>query len=99
MTMPDRDPRNPLDVKTKALPYRQGPTTGPDWGAGFMLGLFALFVAFAAVFYFTRDNGSTVAVDDRPAATAPSTTGTRSSQMPLPNTPTPPTVPSPSQPK
>jgi hypothetical protein len=91
MTMPDRDPRNPLDINTKARPYRQGPTTGPDWGAGFMIGLFALFVAFSLVFYFNKDHSSTAAVDDRPAATAPSTTGTRSSEMPLP---TPPTVPS-----
>ena len=63
-----------------------------------MLGLIALFVAFGLAFYFTHDT-STVAVQDRPAATAPSTTGTRSSEMPLPNTPTPPTVPSPSQPQ
>ena len=97
MTMPDRDPRNPLDVNPQPRPYRKAPTTGPDWGAGFMLGLIALFVAFSAVFYFTKDNGHTATVDDRPAATAPSTTGTRSSDLPLPKTPTPPTVPSPSQ--
>lgn len=64
-----------------------------DMSAVMMLGIMALFAAFALWFYMTSGEHS-VATDDRPAVTQ-TTTGAGTREAPLPNTPTPPTVPSP----
>lgn len=70
---PGRDPQNPLDVNPQPRVYREGRTsTNTAW----LLGAIALLVVGALTWYGMRD-GTNVATSDRPAVTAPNTTGAK----------------------
>ena len=88
---PDRDARAPADVSPNRRPHERG---GTGLSVALMLALMAAFVAVGFWFYATQD--TTTLVGDRPAAER-TTTGTTPKEAPLPNTPTPPTAPSPQQ--
>jgi hypothetical protein len=83
---PDRDTRAPADVSPNRRPYERSGVS-----AALMLCLMAAFVAVGFWLYMTND--SNVATDNRPAAER-TTTGAAPQERPLPETPTPPTVPS-----
>jgi ferric-dicitrate binding protein FerR (iron transport regulator) len=87
---PDRDARAPADISPNRRPYERA---GAGLSVALMLALMAAFVAVGFWFYATSD-GTTVATGERPAAEQ-ATTGAGSQEPPLPNTPTPPTAPSP----
>jgi hypothetical protein len=89
---PDRDSRAPADVSPNTRPYERD---RPDLSVIAMLGIMAAFIGFGLWFYMTGGEHS-VAHDDRPAVTG-TTTGSGTREAPLPNTPTPPTVPSPAR--
>jgi hypothetical protein len=92
---PDRDVRAPDDVNPNVRPYERD---GPGLSVLLMLGLLVAFIAVGLWFYAMSGN-SALTTEDR-LRTDPKTehtTGTGSQERPLPNTPTPPTVPSPPQ--
>lgn len=68
---PGRDPTNPLDVNPRSR--RTLPNSGS--GMGMLLGILALLVIGGFIFYAMSDNATVATNDSRPAATAPSTTG------------------------
>jgi hypothetical protein len=88
---PDRDARAPADISPNRRPYERA---GTGLSVALMLALMAAFVAVGFWFYATQGS-TTVARVDLPA-TEGKTGGPAQQEPPLPNTPTPPTVPSPS---
>jgi hypothetical protein len=87
---PDRDARAPADISPNSRPYER---TGTGLSVALMVALMAAFVAVG--FWLSASNDSAPVVTDQRPAAERSTTGSR--ETPLPNTPTPPTMPSPSR--
>jgi hypothetical protein len=92
---PDRDARAPADVNPNTRPHDR---EGPRFSALLMLGLLVAFIA-AGLWFYAQSGDTTVTTEDRFKTEPPAerTTGTGAQERPLPNTPTPPTVPSPPQ--
>jgi len=85
---PDRDARAPADVNPTERPYSR---EGAGLSVALMLGIMAAFIAVGFWFYATN-NDPAVVTDNRPAEER-TTTAAGSQERPLPQTPTPPTVP------
>jgi hypothetical protein len=85
---PDRDARPAADINSDARPYSRD---GARISVALMLGLMAAFIAVGFWFY-AANNSPAVVTDNRPAEQR--ITGADSQERPLPQTPTPPTVPS-----
>jgi len=83
-----RDARAPADVNPNQRPYSRA---GAGLSAALMLGLMAAFVAVGVWFYATNNDPAAL-TGNRPVEER-STTGAGSQEPPLPQTPTPPTVP------
>lgn len=87
---PDRDTRAPGDANPNRRPYERA---GTGWSVPLMLGLIVAFVA-AGFWFYAMNSDPTATTANRPLEER-TTTGAGSQERPLPNTPTPPTVPSP----
>jgi len=76
---PGRDPQNPLDVDPKTRQYRTEQPVGgvparSRGGISWMVGVIALLAAAGIIWYGMSDR-TDMATNERPAATAPATTG------------------------
>ncbi len=69
---PGRDPKDPLDVHPQRRTYDAARASAAGWPM--ILGLLALAI-IGALFFYNMGDRTTVATDNRPAATSPSTTG------------------------
>ncbi|MGD9924570.1 MAG: hypothetical protein AB7V13_24455 [Pseudorhodoplanes sp.] len=85
---PDRDARAPEDANPNVRPHERKRSDH----VVILLTLFALFIG-AGVWLYAKDDSPLATNPDAPSAER-TTTGTATREPPLPDTPTPPTVPS-----
>ena len=70
---PNRDAKAPLDVNPNHSRYQGLRDNGS--GGGLLLGILALLIVGGYIYYVMSDDTTVATKDTRPAATAPSTTG------------------------